>query len=318
MKTKLTVAALMLPFALTLAAAPPADRPDDRHSSDAFVLEGGEWSSQEAFIQAGRRCQTFHPDEETMALLEQEFLQELSLRSHSDFEALFTSPTYVNVYFHVINQGSGVANGDIPQSMIDDQMVVLNDAYAATGVRFQLISVDRTTNAGWYAMGAGSSAEAQAKAALRKGSADDLNIYTANPGGGLLGWATFPSSYNSAPSKDGVVLLYSSLPGGSAAPYNEGDTGTHEVGHWMGLYHTFQGGCKTGTNGGDYVADTNAERSAAYGCPIGRNSCSGPKYPGNDPIENFMDYTDDFCMDRFSPGQVARMRAQWDAYRSGK
>jgi hypothetical protein len=218
----------------------------------------------------------------------------------------------INVYFHVIRKGTTLADGNIPKKQINKQMNVLNNAYLPTGWQFQLAGVSRTTNTTWFTVGMGSAAEAQMKNALRQGTADDLNIYTANLGGGLLGWATFPQDYASKPKMDGVVILFSSVPGGTAAPYNRGDTATHEVGHWMGLYHTFQGGCSAP---GDLVSDTPYEASPAFGCPTGRDTCASA---GLDPIKNFMDYTDDACMNQFTAGQDARMDTIFTSYRFGK
>ena len=223
----------------------------------------------------------------------------------------------VPVWMHVINQGTGYANGDVPDTMLREQIRVLNESFAgrtggaAIGFRFELAGVTRTTDAEWFNMGILSQAERRAKEALRQGGPETLNFYTTN-GGGYLGWATFPSSYKSQPSQDGVVVYFRSLPGADLAPYNEGDTGTHEVGHWLGLYHTFQNGCSTNN---DYVSDTPAERYPAFGCPVGRDTCTSLKYPGLDPVFNFMDYTDDPCMHAFTGGQGRRMEEAFAIYR---
>jgi len=100
-------------------------------------------------------------------------------------------------------------------------------------------------------------------------------------GVGLLDCSTFPSTYSSAPKDDGEVTLFSPVPGGSSAPYNLGQTLTHEAGHCVGLYHTFQSGCSAG----DSLYDTPPEASAAYGCPTGRATCAGG---GVDPIREYL------------------------------
>ena len=325
MKRKLFFGALFATFAFALAlAAVFVSEPTIK----AQVEEKGRASDDQRLDRTDRddskldksakieRYCPVNPTEEEVAAMEADFKAERSRQAES-FAPEATGGV-VNVYWHVINNGTSLSQGNIPDSQITQQMNVLNAAYNPWGWVFNRVQTDRTTNASWYTC-SGGSCETQMKNALRQGSAADLNIYSNNMGGGLLGWATFPSSYASQPKMDGVVILFSSVPGGTAAPYNLGDTATHEIGHWMGLYHTFQGGCaKSATGGGDLVSDTNAERSPAYGCPVNRDSCSGPRFPGLDPITNFMDYTDDSCMNAFSTGQDGRMDAQFTAYRYGK
>jgi len=250
-----------------------------------------------------------NPSQEQAARMERDFQKRRTERQAEGLSNV-TGGT-VDVYWHTITSSTGA--GALSSQAINNQISVLNAAYGGTfGWSFRLVQTDVTANTTWY-NGCYGSSESAMKNALRKGTADDLNIYSCNPSSGILGYATFPSDYTRAPKLDGVVILYASLPGGSASPYNLGDTATHEVGHWMGLYHTFQGGCN---GNGDFVSDTPAERSPAYGCPSGRDTCRNKT--GKDPIENFMDYSDDACMFKFTSGQDARMDSMFTTYRFGK
>ncbi len=232
-------------------------------------------------------------------------------------------PGSVNVrtFVHVITKDDGT--GGPTQTMIVRQMHVLNKAYgglaskqdAPTPFVFTLKSVDYTANSDWYDWsypGSDPADDHEAKAALHKGTYRDLNIYIANLGDGLLGYATFPGGKL---VEDGLVMLTDSMPGGSASPYNEGDTATHEIGHWLGLFHTFQSGCDSP---GDRVSDTPSQDDGdnIFDCIKSQDTC--PDKPGVDPIHNFMNYSDDLCMDRFTAGQAQRMSDSWVVYRKGQ
>jgi hypothetical protein len=205
--------------------------------------------------------------------------------------------------------------------MIRDQIKVLNDGYAgktsrdaaATPFSFKLKAVDRTANDDWYDWSdpdVDPSDDTEAKTALHRGSSRDLNIYVAGLADNLLGYAYYPNDVELW--QDGVVLLNDSLPGGAAAPYNEGDTATHEVGHWLFLIHTFENGCAFP---GDEVADTPYQDDGdnIFECDESLDTCA---QPGTDPVHNFMSYGDDPCLDEFTRGQSLRMTLAWLVFRA--
>jgi Pregnancy-associated plasma protein-A len=220
----------------------------------------------------------------------------------------------IPVYFHVFTDG---ATGNLTNQQLQEQVNVLNADYggfeggAYTGFSFKLAGVDRTDNPNWfYNLGPGSPVEREAKAATHQGDASTLNIWTTN-GPGYLGFATFPSWYKRSPQLDGIVVDYNSFVGGAyGTNFSLGKTATHEAGHWLGLLHTFQGGCN---DKGDYVADTPDERYPAAGCPEGLDTCPSP---GADPIHNYMDYTFDSCYDQFTQGQADRMQDFYSYFRA--
>ena len=232
----------------------------------------------------------------------------------------------VPTVFHMVGADSFTAAEKARwTTMIAAQMKVLNDSYsgktaadaANTPFRFDLVNTTWTVNPDWYTVVPGKN-ERDMKKALYTGDARTLNVYAANIGGGLLGWSYFPKGYNHGRDFiDGVVMLDESMPGGvdpdTGKPwkYGLGDTLTHEVGHWLMLEHTFAHGCSAS---GDYVADTPREAHAQFNCPTDADTCTAP---GPDPIHNFMDYTQDSCMDMFTQGQADRMSDAWQQFRAG-
>lgn len=237
----------------------------------------------------------------------------------------FTIP----VVFHAITSSTG--DGYVSDELIHSQMAILNEDFQAllgtpgeagteSRIRFELATVDPTgePTAGilryaddeYFVNGFNTQRD------LHWDTRRYLNIYSTNPGA-ILGYATSPWDA-AGEDHDGVILGWRYI--GRDAPdggvYNQGRTMTHEVGHYLGLLHTFHNGCGSSTqpySTGDLIADTRAEQSESYGCEEMDSACgSGPR-----PIHNYMNYSDDTCMTHFTPEQINRMRCALHNYRDG-
>ncbi|KAH6607238.1 hypothetical protein Trco_003551 [Trichoderma cornu-damae] len=212
----------------------------------------------------------------------------------------------VNVYMHVVAPSRNEPDGYLSDEALERQFQVLKTDYEPTGIFFNLKSIDKTVNATW----ASNTDLKSMWHSLHNGSYSDLNLWFI-PTLGDYGFCTLPAvgrgSLGQALLEDGCTIRSDTIPGGRAKNYNLGKTVTHEVGHWFGLLHTFEGGCE---GDGDYIDDTPAQASPSIGCPEGRDSC--PEKPGLDPIQNFMDYSYDACYKEFTPGQVDRMMKVWN------
>ena len=237
----------------------------------------------------------------------------------------------IPVVVHVIRASNG--EGDISDAQVESQIEILNEDYLAiagtpgdlgadTQIQFQLASVDpdgnpssgitRTANDTWF----------NDSGAYWNTLAWDperyLNIYVLGAPGGdpfLLGYiSTFPWESGATTNEDRVVIGYAFFGRDSAGfPYDQGRTTTHEVGHYLGLYHTFQDGCAGSGDCNtiqDLICDTVAHEFPDFGCPVGALGCGG-----RSPIRNYMNYTDDDCMTNFTAEQARRMRCALESYR---
>ncbi|KAL1620272.1 hypothetical protein SLS56_009706 [Neofusicoccum ribis] len=251
---------------------------------------------------AGPRCSTSDPPAEFFEKSLEMNAREKAIKQAGILRA--RAPITVNTWFHVVAASDAVEDANISvlptpsvnlrgayrmkDEVLQQQLEVLNSNFAPHDIQFNLSGTTRTINSTW----SDNTDTLVMKESLRKGDYATLNLYFQRKTlpGGSSGYCTFPGIVEEGTIdffNDGCVIDAQTTPGGSAAPYNEGKTSTHEVGHWFGLYHTFQGGC----NGSDNIDDTPAQASYSSGCPIGRDSC--PDLPGLDPIHNYMDYSDE-------------------------
>ncbi|MBK8444296.1 MAG: T9SS type A sorting domain-containing protein [Sphingobacteriales bacterium] len=279
------------------------------------------------------RCSTMHHHElikQKDPLYEQKrqeieaFTESYSQKGGKADRAVVTIPVVVHVVYQ--NSTENISNAQV-QSQID----VLNEDFrrlnadasstpsAFTGiaadaeVEFCLATIDPSGNATDgitnTSTAVGTFSDNDAVKYTSSGGIDAwdpssyLNIWVCDMGSSLLGYAQFPGGPSAT---DGVVIhyLYFGTTGTATSPFDKGRTTTHEVGHYLNLYHIWgdDGGACTGS---DLVSDTPNQASEYYGCPAyPQTSCSS-----SDMFMNYMDYTDDACMNMFSAGQKTRMQA---------
>src|SRR3569833_622192 len=306
------------------------------HHADGSIQVGDHtYPTQKAFfesqdwLQSGGRCGTKAPASLSL-------IAPPTGTSDCGANATVINPAYIDGrtfvvqgVFHLVEKTDGT--GHITDDQVRSQIQILNEDNQAikfflfthgnkAGIEFVLArkdpngnpttGIERVTNNAYFAEG--DSGTSPMKTALHWDATKYLNVYStgldtlSTP---LLGYATFPFDLSGAPSQDGVVLTYASVGHNAAyAPYDLGASATHEIGHWLGLYHALQGGCGTASKPyttSDLIKDTVPESTAAQDFTVHASGCSGG---GNAPIENYMDYSYDTCMTTFTPEQVNRAR----------
>lgn len=276
------------------------------------------------FSEAGLRCGTMEYGGARSPVLNSSPVA--PLRAAADCTATQTtiSPEHVQpvgqvlripVYFHVIYKADG--EGYVSEARIRDQMAVLNEDFAGanglstqnTAIQFDLVFINYVQSDYYFAdEGAGGID----KYALTADTERYMNVYT-NDAGGVLGYATLPQS-GAGGAGDGIVMRHQSIGGrnNGYGSYDEGRTLVHEVGHYLGLRHTFnpEGDCTNSYTGGDLIVDTPPQLNADYGTQPSTD-CGPPS-----AIDNFMNYSDDDAMYTFTSEQVNRMTCSLLNYRS--
>lgn len=240
----------------------------------------------------------------------------------------------IDIWVHVL-RNSTATQGDIPVAELYEQVAILNEdlraipgGYGTAGsdgrLFFRVKGYDFYDNTTWYNDGG-----AYYNSIVQTNDPDHdprfvVNVYT-NTAGGALGYVPFlphqfPGSIGA--KSDRVVIEWHSF-GRQwntfwVNQYDLGRTLTHELGHYLGLEHTFaSGGCPDGASpacfgNGDWICDTPPENTSTGGCPASKDTCAGI---GPDPIHNYMDYSYDLCMDQFTLQQMRRIRCTVEHYR---
>lgn len=292
------------------------------------------------------RLRAEHPEMGTLDDFERwidQKMAETAANPNQKIKMIYNIPVIV----HVIHNGEAVGSGsNISQAQVNSQFDVLNEDYSLTNADttnipavFKLVAanceihfcpavvdpqgnllaepgidrVNRNTK-GFTAPPYGNTTyiDNTIKTSTSWDPTQYMNMWCCDLGGGLLGYAQFPSNSTltglstngGAANMDGVVIVYTSFGrvGNVSPPYHLGRTATHEVGHWLGLRHiNGDGNCQT-----DYVGDTPTQSALNYGCPAFPHvTCTNG--PNGDMFMNYMDYVDDNCMNMFTVGQKARM-----------
>ena len=310
---------------LSAASFAFAEHPDFRVAADGSVeIQGLRFIDMESYLRSdffreeGMRCGTRSPLPEMTELTRVNSVADCTATVTSIQAAYwpFSVSYVIPVWFHVIYRSDGT--GNISDARIVAQLQVLNEDFGAIAgsmggdgynsrIRFELAGITRTENDGWF----NDDDQNAYKPALNRDPSRYLNIYSTSAGG-YLGYAYFPQD-SAGQWWDGIVLLHETVGGryNGFSSYDQGRTLVHETGHYLGLYHTFEGygSCINSYSGGDLIVDTPAEEIDHYGCTQ-TYSCGSP-----DPIHNYMNYTDDTCMSQFSAEQANRLVCSLVNYR---